>query len=187
MKVIKEQLQNNEAKKRGWIFREPMKKESVYDGKVTISVSEREWQTICNGINMSSYSSKEAFVMDCIQAHDTIQELIEPETNSKVQSWFSIVLEQSVKESLERTASKAGMTVEHLIRCLMWSKAKQIFEQKKEQDARRAMQAKKQSYRRINIGLSDEMITKYEQKFGSIKNISEIETKMLELLQKEIG
>lgn len=186
MKITKEKLESNEAKKRGWVWHkkeEPAEK--PYDGKVKVRITEQEYNAVISACHINSQGYK-TFARTAIEGFDKMDELIQPQTEKDPQDWLTLEFDKEVKEPLVQAANKARMTLEEFVRALVWTKVKQTFKDQKEQDERRREQRRKESYRAVMVRLEPDLIQQYESKYGKINNTTDIENTLKNLLQNEL-
>lgn len=135
--------------------------EKPYDGKVKLRVTEHEYDAVISACYFLEKASVD-FIFETIQKFNEVEELIKP-------------------------ADKARMTLEEFIRALVWTRVKQVQQLRKEQDERRKENLRKQSIKFVNVRLTNDLLEKYESKFGKIQNITDVENKLKDLLYKELG
>ena len=58
---------------------------------------------------------------------------------------------------------------------------------RKEQEERREERLRKEHFRIVNVYFDNDLIEKYESKFGQIKSKTDVENKLKDLLLKELG
>jgi len=186
MKITKEQSPSKEQKKRGMQLLTKPEAEKPYEGKVKLRVTEHEYDAV---ISACSYMSKGYidFVFETIQTFNDVEELIKPQTEEDPRDWLTLLFDKEAKEPLVRAADKARMTLEELVRALVWTKVRQVQQLRKAQDERRQENLRKQSIQIVIVRLTNELLDKYESKFGRIQNITDVENKLKDLLDKEIG
>jgi predicted HicB family RNase H-like nuclease len=187
VKIIKEQLESKDTKKGGWIWHkkeEPAEK--PYDGKVKVRITEQEYNAVISACHMNNQGYK-TFARTAIEGFDKVDELIQPQAEKDPQDWLTLEFDKEVKEPLVQAADKARMTLEEFVRALVWTKVKQVLKLQKEKDERIKENMRKQAIKIVNVRLTNELLDKYEAKFGKIQNITDVENKMKDLLYKEIG
>jgi hypothetical protein len=187
MKITKEQLPSKEQKKRGMQWFIKPEDEKLYDGKVKLRVTEYEYKAV---IDVCSYIGKGYvdFVYQTIQSSfNEVEELIKPQTEEEPQNWLTLAFDKEAKESLVEAAGKARMTLEEFVRALVWTKVRRVQQLRKERDERKNENLRKQSIQIVNVRLTNELLGKYESKFGKIQNITDLENKLKDLLLKELA
>jgi hypothetical protein len=186
MKITKEQLPSKEQKKRGMQWFIKPEDEKLYDGKVKLRVTVYEYKAV---IDVCSYIGKGYvdFVYQTIQTFNEVEELIKPQTEEEPQNWLTLAFDKEAKESLVEAANKARMTLEEFVRALVWTKVKQVQNVRKEREERTKENLRKQSIQIVNVRLTNELLDKYQSKFGQIKSKTDVENKLKDLLLKEIG
>ena len=127
------------------------------------------------------------FAQNAIKDIQKVTELIRPQTEEEPQNWFTLKLEQEQKDSLVQAAHKAGLSLEEFIWALVWTKVKEILKVRKEQEERREERLRKEHFRIVNVYFDNDLIEKYESKFGQIKSKTDVENKLKDLLLKELG
>jgi uncharacterized protein (DUF1778 family) len=189
LKIIKEQLTGGKAKQpRGLQWFTKPEAEKVYDGKVRVRVTEQEYNAI---MNACSYINKGYvdFVQEAIKGFGSVEELVKPETDIDPRDWLTLTFDKDIKEALVEASGEARMSLEEFVRALVWTKVKQVQQHQKDVEARRAEQQRQQSFKHVNLKLQldNEMVQRFEERFGAIQSISDVEKKLQELLYKELG
>lgn len=187
MKITKEKLPSKEQKRRGfqWFQKEePAGK--PYDGKVKVRITEQEYNAVISACHMKNEGYMR-FVRTALEGIDTVNELIQPQTEEDTKDWLTLEFDKDVKERLVQAASKEKMTLEEFVRALIWTKVKRTFKAKKEQDERLMEQRRKESYRAVTIRLEPDLVERYESKFGRINSIADIENTLKGMLQRELA
>ncbi|MFP5114830.1 hypothetical protein ACSU64_20970 [Bacillaceae bacterium C204] len=189
MKITKEKVTNNEPKKeRGFqLFSKPETEKT--EDKVTLKLTKAEYSlimTVCvwNGLGYKSY------VKDTIEGFDGVTEIVLPETGEEpVKDWLTFSFPIDTVDRLIRASKQAGMTVEMFVRSLVYTRTRQLQQVHQEQEVRRQEQMRKRQLKHVhlNLSLNDEMITKYEKRFGAISSTTDVETTLKDLLMKELG
>lgn len=186
MKITKEQLPSKEQKKRGFQLVTKPEAEKSYDGKVKLRVTEHEYDAVISACHFLGKASVD-FLFETIQKFNEVEELIKPQTEEEPQDWRILSFDKEAKEPLVKAANKARMTLEEFVRALVWTRVKQVQQVRKEQDERRKENLRKQSIQFVNVRLTNDLLDKYESKFGKIQNITDVENKLKDLLYKELG
>lgn len=182
MKILKDVLPSGKVqKKQGMIWfnkEEPGSK--AYDGTITLRVTEQEYQSITGTCRDLRFGGYKTFCRQAIESHDEVTELTQPHTTEEPRDWLTFTFDKEVKEPLIKEAKKAGLSLEELVRALVWTKVKQVSKHDEEVEKKRAELRRKQSLRSIhfNLSLTDEMVERYESKFGRIESKTDIENKI---------
>ena len=187
MKITKEQLPSKELKKRGfqW-FQKEEPAEKPYDGKVKVRITKQEYNAVISACRMKNQGYM-GFVRTALEGIDSVDELIQPQTEEDPKDWLTLEFDKDVKERLIAAADKARIPLETFVRSLIWTKVKKAFKAQKEQDERWMEQRRKVSYRAVTIRLEPDLIQQYESKFGRINSIADIENTLKNLLEKELA
>lgn len=187
MKMTKEKLESKEIKKRGWVWH---KKEELevkpYDGSVKVRITEQEYNAVISACHINNQGYK-TFARTAIEGFDKVDELIQPQTEKDPLDWLTFEFDKEAKEPLVQAANKVKMTLEEFVRALVWTKVKKTFKAKKEQDERSMEQRRKESFRAVTIRLEPDLVEKYESKFGRINSVTEVESTLKEMLQRELA
>ncbi|MFA9559862.1 hypothetical protein ACERII_21345 [Evansella sp. AB-rgal1] len=190
MKITKEKLQPKKpAIKRGMQWFTKTNAEKLYDGKVKLRVTEFEYNAIVNTCRELRFGGYKPFCRQAIESFGKVTELTQPETTEEPQDWLTFTFDEEVKEPLLKEAKKAGLSLEEFVRALVWTRVRQVSKHDEVQKSKQEEHRRKQSLCHVhfNMSLTDEMVERYESKFGRIESRSDIENKIKELFLKELA
>jgi hypothetical protein len=191
LKIVKDVLPAGKVqKKQGMIwFNKEKSDKQAYDGTITLRVTEQEYQSITGTCRDLRFGGYKLFCRQTIESYDEVTELTQPQTTEEPRDWLTFTFDKEVKEPLIKEAKKAGLSVEEFVRALVWTRVKQISKQDEEQKKKEKEYRRKQSLRSIhfNLSLTDEMMERYESKFGRLESKTDIENKIKELFLKELA
>lgn len=172
MKVTKEVVPN-QAEKRSKLLgifgkKDEEAKVPKYDGSVKYLLTKYEYELISDLSRRIGYDgSSKQFVKESVEKHNELTNLILPAVEDQAPfHWLTFEFEKEQKESLKAAAKEARISLEEYVRAVVWTNYKTLEQKKKERDQRLEELRRKQQGTQVRFVLNDELLERYEDRFG---------------------